>query len=302
MRKQTVCKGRSPGGALFSGGRHTWRALPTFASTVALAGGTRACSSQTSAARHTGDTLAPGTRTGFSTHEEVGQHPKANAAGGPASKRNTKHNTEGKQHETKHLADGEELPKASKTNGTFSKNEHSVATLAKKRNLQGERERVAVAVGTVAQTSCGQRQPTSANMSICDTRSASFSFPAQTAARASAPLNTKPACSEMDARSEMHVRSEMHALFCSKAPPATPCRCNAHLRFPVCSGSGGRHSCTRSSAREASDTPRPLHAPPLATVTVAGPIRPAPSSGPCAGVNCSTMSLCTMCSSISPAK
>ena len=172
MQKQTMCMGRSPGGALLSGGRHTWRALPTFASTVALAGGTRACSSQTSAARHTGDTLAPGTRTGFSTHEEVGQHPKANAAGGPASKHNTKHNTSGKQHETKHLADGEKLPNASKTNGTISKNEHSVATLAKKRNLQGEREHVAVAVGTLAQTSCAQRQPTSANMSICDTRSA----------------------------------------------------------------------------------------------------------------------------------
>ena len=43
MQKQTMCMGRSPGGALFSGGRHTWRALPTFASTVAPAAGTRAC-------------------------------------------------------------------------------------------------------------------------------------------------------------------------------------------------------------------------------------------------------------------
>ena len=95
------------------------------------------------------------------------QHPKANAAGGPASKHKTKQNTEGKQHETKHLADGEELPKASKTNGTLSKNEHRVATLAKKRNMQGKREHVAVAASTLARTSCTQRQPTSAIMTIC---------------------------------------------------------------------------------------------------------------------------------------
>ena len=100
MQKQTMCMGRSPGGALFSGGRHTWRALPTFSSTVALAAGTRACTGQTSAAQHTGDTLAPGTRTGFSMREEVSKHPKANAAGGPAAKHKTKHSTEGKQRET----------------------------------------------------------------------------------------------------------------------------------------------------------------------------------------------------------
>ena len=67
----------------------------------------------------------------------------------------------------KHLADGEEPPKASKTNGTFSKNDHRVATLAKKRNMQGKREHVAAAASTLARTSCTQRKPTSANMTIC---------------------------------------------------------------------------------------------------------------------------------------
>ena len=99
MQKQTMCMGRSPGGALFSGGRHTWRALPTFASTVALAAGTRACTGQTSAAQHTGDTLAPGTRTGFSTHEEVSNIPKQTRQEGPLP--NTRPNTTRKESNTK---------------------------------------------------------------------------------------------------------------------------------------------------------------------------------------------------------
>ena len=148
---------------------------------------------------------------------------------------------------------------------------------------------------------CTQMQPTSANMTICDTRNASFAFPAQTTARASAPLNTKPAFARPGGTSRV-----------SPVPKCTPGSAQKRLRRPPATQRAAaiphmqrqrrtaqlhqvfRERGHRPTPLPSRDGPRPRHG--------GRPHQANSFLRTAAEKNCSTMSLRTTTSSNSPAK